>query len=38
MRDNSDNTKLSILRGNITASGDISSSGNIIGTINGGTF
>ena len=38
MRDNSDNTKLSILQGSITASGDISSSGNIIGTINGGTF
>ncbi len=38
MRDSSDNTKLSILKGNITASGDISSSGDIIGNINGGTF
>lgn len=38
MRDNSDNTKLSILRGNITASGDISCSGDLIGNINGGTF
>ena len=38
MRDSSNNFKLQIGRGNITASGDISASGNIIGTINGGTF
>ena len=34
-----DNTiNFQVLEGNITASGDISSSGNIIGIINGGTF
>ena len=38
MIDDNGVTKLQILEGSITASGDISASGELIGTINGGTF
>lgn len=38
MFDFSNNLTFEVLRGNVTASGNISSSGEIIGTINGGTF
>lgn len=38
MFDSSNNLKFEVLEGNITASGNISASGELIGTINGGTF
>jgi hypothetical protein len=38
MKDDTGNTRFSVNDGLLYASGNISSSGNIIGTINGGTF
>ena len=38
MNDSNGDTTFEVLKGNLTASGDISSSGNIVGIINGGTF
>lgn len=38
MNDSNGDTTFEVFQGHITASGDISSSGNIVGIINGGTF
>ena len=38
MNDSNGDTTFEVFQGHITASGDISASGNIIGNINGGTF